>query len=327
MSQEKTILITNDDGIRSLGLVAAANALSDLGRLIIVAPSVQKSGVGRSLSLFEPIRVSSAKVEGHEAYAVAGTPTDAVLIAEYAILKRKPDLLVAGINVGENLSTESVMTSGTLGAALTGASQDIPAIAISLQAHRAHVFEARSEVDFTLLINDMETFAPHYFRALLAKVRVALRPRGLYRGAGRPARGPCGTTTAAMAPMPRSFAAEFFPRLDCASEELMPLLEDFYAHEFEALAQPHRDRPRRAGPGGAWPAARAIRWPSPRSPSFRCAAIQARLRWADVGAEKFPYDFIASYETMSACKPHPRYFRHHPGAAGARSGGVPDGGR
>ena len=173
MSHEKTILITNDDGIQSLGLLAAANALSDLGRLIIVAPAVQKSGVGRSLSLFEPIRVSSAKVEGHEAYAVAGTPTDAVLIAEYAILKRKPDLLVAGINVGENLSTESVMTSGTLGAALTGASQDIPAIAISLQAHRAHVFEARSEVDFGLAADAGRTLAAHTLvRGLPAKVDV-----------------------------------------------------------------------------------------------------------------------------------------------------------
>lgn len=173
MSQEKTILITNDDGIRSLGLLAAANALSDLGRLIIVAPSVQKSGVGRSLSLFEPIRVSSARVERHEAYAVAGTPTDAVLIAEYAILKQKPDLLVAGINVGENLSTESVMTSGTLGAALTGASQDIPAIAISLQAHRAHVFEARPEVDFSLAADAGRTLAAHTLaRGLPAKVDV-----------------------------------------------------------------------------------------------------------------------------------------------------------
>ena len=159
MAQEKTILITNDDGIRSYGLVALANALKDLGRLVIVAPSVQKSGVGRSLSLFEPIRVSSARVEGHEAYAVAGTPTDAVLIAEYAILKRKPDLLVSGINVGENLSTESVMTSGTVGAALTGASQNIPALAVSLQAHRAHVFESRTEVDFGLAADVARTLA------------------------------------------------------------------------------------------------------------------------------------------------------------------------
>jgi len=84
-----------------------------------------------------------------------------VLIAEYAILKRKPDLLVAGINVGENLSTESVMTSGTLGAALTGASQDVPSIAVSLQAHRAHVFEARSEVDFSLAADVARTLCAH----------------------------------------------------------------------------------------------------------------------------------------------------------------------
>jgi 5'/3'-nucleotidase len=164
MTQEKTILVTNDDGIRSYGLVAVANALKDLGKLVIVAPSVQRSGVGRSLSLFEPIRVSGAKVEGHEAYAVAGTPTDAVLIAEYAILKQKPDLLVSGINVGENLSTESVMTSGTLGAALTGASQDIPAVAVSLQAHRAHIFESRTEVDFGVAANVAKTLASHVLK-------------------------------------------------------------------------------------------------------------------------------------------------------------------
>ncbi len=164
MTQEKTILITNDDGIRSFGLIAVANALKDLGKIVIVAPSVQKSGVGRSLSLFEPIRVSGARVEGHEAYAVAGTPTDAVLIAEYAILKQKPDLLVSGINVGENLSTESVMTSGTLGAALTGASQDIPALAISLQAHHAHIFESRTEVDFGLAANVAKALGAHILK-------------------------------------------------------------------------------------------------------------------------------------------------------------------
>lgn len=161
MTQEKTILVTNDDGIRSYGLIAAANALKDLGKVVIVAPSVQKSGVGRSLSLFEPVRVSGVRIKEHEAYAVAGTPSDAVLLAEHAVLKRKPDLLVSGINVGENLSTDSVMTSGTIGAALTGASQDIPSIAISLQAKGAHVFEARSEVDFGLAAKVASALASH----------------------------------------------------------------------------------------------------------------------------------------------------------------------
>ncbi len=112
MTKEKLIVITNDDGIHSAGIAAAADAVCNLGRVVIVSPSTQKSGVGRSLSLFEPIRVSTAKVNDYEAYAIGGTPTDAVLIAEYAILKRKPDLLISGINIGENVSTESVMTSG-----------------------------------------------------------------------------------------------------------------------------------------------------------------------------------------------------------------------
>jgi len=159
MSRETTILLINDDGIRSGGLVVAANALKNLGRVVIVAPSVQKSGVGRSLSLFEPIRVSSAKVENYEAYAVAGTPTDAALIAEYAILRQKPDLLVSGINIGENVSTESVMTSGTVGAALTGASQSIPSFAISLQAHHTDVFEPQNEIDFSTAAEVTRTLA------------------------------------------------------------------------------------------------------------------------------------------------------------------------
>ncbi|MGZ4906284.1 MAG: 5'/3'-nucleotidase SurE [Halobacteriota archaeon] len=149
-SDDPTILIVNDDGIRARGLECAARALSGLGRIVLVAPLVQKSGVGRSVSLFEPIRVSRTTIDEYEAYAVAGTPTDAVLLAEYAILHKKADVIVSGINVGENLSTESVMTSGTIGAALTGASQGIPSMAISLQAHHADVFEPQSEIDFSV---------------------------------------------------------------------------------------------------------------------------------------------------------------------------------
>ena len=161
MSSEKTILIINDDGIRSRGLVQTARALSDLGRIVLVAPLVQKSGVGRSLSLFEPIRVSRATIDEYEAYAVAGTPTDAVLLAEYAILHKKADLLVSGINVGENLSTESIMTSGTVGAALTGASQGIPSMAVSLQAHHGDVFEPRTEIDFSVAADVTRAIADH----------------------------------------------------------------------------------------------------------------------------------------------------------------------
>ncbi len=161
MSAEKTILIINDDGIRSHGLAHTARALTGLGRIVLVAPVAQKSGVGRSLSLFEPIRVSRVAVDEYEAYAVAGTPTDAVLLAEYAILHKKADLLVSGINVGENLSTESIMTSGTVGAALTGASQGIPSVAVSLQAHHADVFEPQNEIDFSVAADVTRVTASH----------------------------------------------------------------------------------------------------------------------------------------------------------------------
>lgn len=161
MTREKLIVITNDDGVHSVGIAAAAEAVCTLGRVIIVAPSTQKSGVGRSLSLFEPIRVSKTRINDHEAYAIGGTPTDAVIIAEYAILKRKPDLLISGINIGENVSTESVMTSGTVGAALEGASQKIPSIAVSVQAHDTDIFEPRAEIEFTLAKKVLKTVSAH----------------------------------------------------------------------------------------------------------------------------------------------------------------------
>ena len=129
----KKILLTNDDGIYSSGIHAAYEALSDLGEVFMVAPATQKSGVGRALSIFEPIRVFQTRVNGIEAYAVGGTPTDSVIIGIYAIIGEIPDLVVSGFNLGENLSTEAITTSGTVGAALEGATQGSPAIAISIE--------------------------------------------------------------------------------------------------------------------------------------------------------------------------------------------------
>jgi 5'-nucleotidase len=126
------ILLTNDDGITSVGLWAAYEALSSFAEVTVVAPSSQQSAVGRSISIFEPIRASQVSFEGLPAWSVGGKPTDAVIIGLYG-LQLKPDLVVSGINIGENLSFESVMTSGTLGAALEAANQGTKAIAFSLQ--------------------------------------------------------------------------------------------------------------------------------------------------------------------------------------------------
>ncbi|HSD57798.1 MAG TPA: 5'/3'-nucleotidase SurE [Methanotrichaceae archaeon] len=128
------ILVTNDDGVYASGLHAAARSVSSLGEVVVVAPAGQKSGVGRSVSVFEPLRYAELIMNGQKAYAVTGTPTDSVIIGLFAIMKGElPDLVVSGINVGENISTDTVTTSGTIGAALEAASYGIPSIAASIQ--------------------------------------------------------------------------------------------------------------------------------------------------------------------------------------------------
>ncbi len=127
------VLLTNDDGVNSAGLWAAYEALSPIAEVTVVAPATQQSAVGRSISIFEPIRANEVTVNGIPAFAVGGKPTDAVIIGLFA-LKLDPALVVSGINIGENLSYESIMTSGTVGAALEAANQGAPAAAaFSLQ--------------------------------------------------------------------------------------------------------------------------------------------------------------------------------------------------
>jgi len=128
------ILVTNDDGVYASGLQAAAESVRGLGEVVVAAPSGQMSGVGRSISVFEPLRYAQVNLNGFLAHAVTGTPTDSVIIGIFAIMKQMPDLVVSGINVGENISTDTVTTSGTIGAALEAASYGIPAIAASIQA-------------------------------------------------------------------------------------------------------------------------------------------------------------------------------------------------
>jgi 5'-nucleotidase len=127
------ILITNDDGVNSSGLLAAYEAVKDLGDVTVVAPATQQSAVGRSMTLFNPLRVSKHSANGIVVHSVSGTPTDAVIIGMFVVMKEKPDLVISGFNIGENLTTEAATTSGTIGAALEAAGQGVPAIAVSLR--------------------------------------------------------------------------------------------------------------------------------------------------------------------------------------------------
>ncbi len=150
------ILLTNDDGILSPGLWAAAEALSALGYVTVAAPRVQHSGAGRSLSnnADGEIKPTQLKIGEQEwtCYAVGGSPAQSVQLGLHAILKRKPDLVVSGINYGENPSTDITM-SGTVGAALEAAAHGIPALAVSLELENEKWFSYSREVDFSTAAN------------------------------------------------------------------------------------------------------------------------------------------------------------------------------
>jgi len=122
------ILLSNDDGYMSAGIRALAKEMCKLGRVIVVAPMWEQSGTSHSLTLSRPLR---AKKISRDVYGVSGTPTDAVMIAVYCILKKKPDILISGINHGPNMG-DDVTYSGTVAAAMEGTLLDIPSIAVSL---------------------------------------------------------------------------------------------------------------------------------------------------------------------------------------------------
>jgi len=162
------ILLTNDDGIQSPGLWAAAEALSDIGYVTVAAPRDQSSGSGRSLPSTSDgiIRPEILTVRGKEwtVYAVGGSPAQAVLHGILEIMKRKPDLVVSGINYGENMAT-GVTISGTVGAAMEAASQGIPALASSLETDQKMHFSYSTEIDFSTAAH----FTAFFARQLLEK--------------------------------------------------------------------------------------------------------------------------------------------------------------
>ncbi|HLO15117.1 MAG TPA: 5'/3'-nucleotidase SurE [Anaerolineales bacterium] len=145
------ILLTNDDGILSPGLWAAAASLSKLGYVTVTAPREQSSGAGRSLPNTSDgiIQEQRVQVNGQEwtVFAVGGTPAQTVLHGVLEVMKKKPDLVISGINYGENVAT-GVTISGTVGAAMEGASLGIPSMAVSLEAEAKYHLTYSEEVSF-----------------------------------------------------------------------------------------------------------------------------------------------------------------------------------
>ncbi len=134
-----TILLTNDDGYFSEGLIALREALSSLGRVIVVAPDRNLSGVGHSLTFTMPLRMR--QVEKDFYVVVDGTPADCVHLGYRVILEgKKPDLVCAGINKGPNLA-EDITYSGTVSAAMEGCILGIPSVAFSAFGREDFLFE------------------------------------------------------------------------------------------------------------------------------------------------------------------------------------------
>jgi 5'-nucleotidase len=126
----KNILLTNDDGFYSKGITALKTELEKEHQVWIVAPDREKSAISMALTLNHPLRVNQVD---ENVYAVNGTTADCVNIALQKILPRKPDFIVSGMNLGENLS-EDIFFSGTVGGAFSGYLYGIPSLAVSLIA-------------------------------------------------------------------------------------------------------------------------------------------------------------------------------------------------
>lgn len=136
------ILITNDDGIHSEGIVALERALLRVGEVVTVAPAHEMSAASHSLTLFRPLRID--KVDDHH-YSVDGTPTDCVTLAMNLLLKDDPPgLVVSGINRGGNLG-DDVTYSGTVAGALEGSIYGLPGIAVSLVTRVNFDFDPAAE--------------------------------------------------------------------------------------------------------------------------------------------------------------------------------------
>lgn len=194
-----TILLSNDDGYGAPGLVAMAEAFRSLGEVYVAAPATNQSGKGHSIvTSYDPIFISERRQpNGMTWYALEATPATSVRVAIEALLPRKPDVVISGVNPGDNVGV-SVFLSGTVGAAREAAMVGIPSIAVSMEGSSAEGFAA----------------AAAYARQLVEQLRAKgmLKP-GLFLNVNHPA-NPKGTLVVrqSTAPSRDSFERRVSPR-------------------------------------------------------------------------------------------------------------------
>jgi 5'-nucleotidase len=142
------ILLTNDDGYQALGIKVLHEELIKMADVLIIAPERENSAVGHAITVFEPIKVLELKEDDKiYGYAVNGTPADCVKLGLVAIYKKKPDLVISGINAGPNTGT-NIIYSGTVSAATEGTIFGIPSIAVSIGTRNS--LELKFAAEFTV---------------------------------------------------------------------------------------------------------------------------------------------------------------------------------
>jgi 5'-nucleotidase len=136
--KERIILVTNDDGVSAPGLIELTRIMRDYGQVVVVAPQEAMSGMGHAVTVRNPLRLKKIEEEdGFERYSCNGTPVDSVKLGTQVVLRRKPDLVVSGINHGSN-ATVNILYSGTMAAVLEATIDGIPSIGFSLTDYSHH---------------------------------------------------------------------------------------------------------------------------------------------------------------------------------------------
>ncbi len=157
-----TILVTNDDGVHSPGLLALKAALSSVATVIVLAPERNWSASGHSKTMHKPLRVHDVTLaDGSAAYSCSGGPTDCVALAAEGVLEERPDLVVSGINNGYNLGGD-VTYSGTVACALEATIYGIPGIAVSTAAAQ------QAPIPGPELLAQAADYASHFVQQVLA---------------------------------------------------------------------------------------------------------------------------------------------------------------
>ena len=157
VTDDRLILLTNDDGVEAEGLLSLRAALQRLGRVVIVAPHEERSAVSHGLTIHVPLRTLEI---GPDCFALTGTPADCVMLGVRKLLPRPPDLVVSGINHGANLG-DDILYSGTVAGAREAALRQIPSIAVSLLMDgEDNNFEAAAEFTVRVIEELVEKIEP-----------------------------------------------------------------------------------------------------------------------------------------------------------------------